>query len=115
MRAIRLRIANSLHDRQVAGLPETVQVLECWVQAHAVIQLENLAGLDPERRPALVIHIVGVRDNGVQSVIAAAELEHDQNGRIAPGLGGPGRLPPQARGGRADCKDPGRLIDELTS
>jgi hypothetical protein len=64
------------------------------VQAHAVIQLENLARLDPESRPALVIDIVGVRDDGVQSVIAAAELEDDQDGRIASGLGGPGRLPP---------------------
>ncbi len=112
MRAVRVWIADALHDRQVAGLPEPVQILECRVQAHVVIQLENLAGLDPERWPALVVHIVGVRDDGVQSVIAAAELEHDQDGRIAPGLGGPGRLPPQARSGRADREDPGRLIHE---
>ena len=75
-----------------------------------VIQLENLAGLDPECWPALVIHIVGVRDDGVQSVSAAAELENDQDGRIAAGPGSPGRLPPQARSGRAEREETGRLI-----
>ena len=28
MRAIRVRIANTLHDRESTGLPETVQILE---------------------------------------------------------------------------------------
>ena len=85
------------------------------MQAHAVVQLENLAGLDPERWPALVVDIIGVRDDGVQPVIAAVKLENDQDGRIASGLGGPGRLPPQARGRRAQREDPGRLIEKVAT
>ena len=71
------------------------------MHAHAVVQFQNLGRFDPERGPTFVIDVVVVRNDGIQTVITAIELEHDQDRRIATGLRGRGRLPPQSRSRRA--------------
>ena len=109
MRPVRVRIADTLHDRQVAVLPEPVQVLERGVQADPVVQLEDFPRLDPECRPALVVHVVGVRNDGIQSVIAAGQLDARPGSRH-PGAAPPPR-PPAARGGERLC--PARAVHRI--
>ncbi len=58
VRTVGVGITDPLNDRQVARLPEGVQILERGVQADVVVELEDLVGLDAQGRAALVIDVV---------------------------------------------------------
>ena len=47
---------------------------------------KRLAFLEPQSRPGLVIQVVAVRNDGVQSVVSAAHFEDDED-RVLAGIG----------------------------
>ncbi len=92
MRALRVGIADALHDRQLALLPQRPQALHAGVQADVVVQADDdVFGL-AQSGPGLMVEIVGVGNDGVDAVIAAAHLQHNQDVVLARrgGLRGPG-------------------------
>src|SRR5581483_9150822 len=66
-----------------------------------------------ERRPELGVLRVGERDDGVQAVVAAGELDDDEDGVFRPRLaglaGGPGGAAEERRHGGAEGDEAGRL------
>ena len=44
-----------------------------------IVELAQLVGLDADLRPRAIVRIVGVGHDGIQSVVAAGQLEDDQN------------------------------------
>ena len=65
----------------MALLEESLQPLHRWMQAHLVgaIEPEGPGLRDRQGRTAAVIEVVFKGDDGVESIIAAAELDHDQS------------------------------------
>jgi hypothetical protein len=67
------------------------------VQAHAVVDLLDLRGRDRQLRSVPAVLVVAVLYDRVQPIVAAVELDHDQDavlrGRpiIAQGAGGSGQ------------------------
>ena len=88
----RVRVADALHDRQLPLLPHRPEALHAGVQADVVVQADDhVLGL-AERGPGLVVQVVGVGNDGVEAVVAAGHLQHDQDVVLARRgrLGGPG-------------------------
>ena len=56
------------------------------MQADRVVDLLDLRLLDAERRPELVVALVGKGDHRVQPVVAAGHLNDDEH-RVLAGLG----------------------------
>jgi hypothetical protein len=91
-----------MHHCQISRFPERAQFLHRRVQPDAVIQPEDLLRLDPERRPVPVIDVVGVRDHGVEAIVAAAQFDDHEDRQVGAGLGGHRRPLPQPRQGNAE-------------
>ena len=67
------------HDRQAAVLEQLVQFDHLGMQADAVVQPQHLLGVDAQTRANLEIGVVGVGDQGVKAVVAAGQLDDDQD------------------------------------
>ncbi|NKA71379.1 hypothetical protein GO283_01060 [Ralstonia solanacearum] len=78
MRQIGLRIRHPLHHRELARLPQRHQRLQGRMQAIAIVELQHLLALDGDARAQRVVLRAGIRDHGVEPVIAALELDQDQ-------------------------------------
>ena len=92
VRTLRVRVADALHDRQLSFLPHRPEAPHAGVEADVVVQADDhVLGL-AQRGPGLVVQVVGVGNDGVEAVIAAGHLEHDQDVVLARrgGLRGPG-------------------------
>jgi len=50
------------------------------MQSHLVVQLNDLIFFDTDGRPHLVVQLVRVGNNRIQSVVSAAKLTDDQHG-----------------------------------
>ena len=79
MREGRLRVAATVHDGHLAVLVQPLESRHSRVEAVAFIDLAQFLGPDPDFRPMPVIGVVRVRHERVQSVVAARQLEHDQD------------------------------------
>jgi hypothetical protein len=86
--------------------------LERGVQPDMVVDLPHLGGGDLELGPPLAILVVPIRDDRIQAVVAAVELDHDQDpalrrGRsiLSEGARGAGQ---EHRDRRATGQEPGR-------
>ena len=78
MRSARVRVADALDDGQLVLVVQRLERLQVGVEADLIVQVEHLVGGDPDLGSKLVIQPVAVGDDGVQAVVAAAELDHDQ-------------------------------------
>ena len=80
MAAVGAGVADALDDSEMAFLVECLQALHRGMQAHLAGALEpERPGLrDRQGRAAAVIAVVFKRNDGVEAIIAAGELEHDQ-------------------------------------
>ena len=61
------------------------------MQAGALVELEHLVARDADPRPQRVVLAVGVRHDRVQAVVAALELDEDEQVAVA------GRVPRRRR------------------
>ncbi|MFO0926247.1 MAG: hypothetical protein U0736_04300 [Gemmataceae bacterium] len=85
------RVAHPLHHRQQPVAVQPVKRRHARMEAEAVLQLQHLAGAQPQRRPAAGIGVVLVRHHRVQPVVAAGQLNDDEDG-VAAAVGRRGGL-----------------------
>jgi hypothetical protein len=78
MRQVRICVTEALQYRQFARLPQRQQRLQRGMQSMALAQRQHLAGGDGDARPQRVIVRVGVGHHGIEPVVAALELDQDQ-------------------------------------
>ena len=107
MRAIRVRVADVLDDGHLARIEFGLERCQAWVQAEMIVQLDDLPGAEAEGRARLEIEIVAKRDDGVQAVVPAAQLDDDEDVRIRLRAGrarGPGDKRRDVRAGRDEAE-----------
>ena len=72
-------VAAAVDDRQQAVLVEPLEPDHRRMEAEAVGGLDDLALGDSQLRPSAVVRRVAVRHDGVQAVVAARQLDDDEN------------------------------------
>ena len=83
MRERRLVVAHALHDGDLAVIEQLLHAAHRLVPAELRVDLQQVAFLDADGRPMLVVHRVAVRHDRVQSVVAAEPLEdHEDLARL---------------------------------
>ena len=83
-----VRIADALHDRQVAFLVQSIEGLHFRMEAQQRIDLVQPGGGQAKRRAIAAVSIVAVGNDRVQPIVAAGKLHHDQD-RVAGRRGSP--------------------------
>jgi hypothetical protein len=105
-------VAASVDDRHPPVLEQPFEADHRGVEAEVIVDLEDLAIRNTEMRPGAVVRGVPVGNDGVQAVVAARQLEHDENSfraffdaRALQRLGRQGgrRAAEEHRKGRADA------------
>src|SRR5688572_6599108 len=83
MRERRLVVAYALHDRDFALVVQLLHPAHRFVPAELGVDLQQIAFLDADGRPMLVVHRVAVRHYRVQSVVTAEPFEdHEDFARL---------------------------------
>ncbi len=72
-------VSDALHQRHLAGVEELLDAGHHRVEADLCSEREHLVSRDPDRRASLKVGRVGVRHDGVEPVVATAELKDDQH------------------------------------
>ena len=72
-------VAAAMDDRQQAVLVEPLEADHRRMEAEAVGGLDDLALGDSEFRPRAIVRGVAVRHDGVQAIVAARQLDDDEN------------------------------------
>ncbi len=85
MGTIRIRVADPLDDRQPPALEQVSRRPHRGVKADAVADFQKLLGREPKLAAVFRIGLVAERDDGVDAVIAAVELKHDEHSSVARG------------------------------
>lgn len=102
MAVVGLRIAHTANDREPLVCPKLRQAFACRVESQLVVEVKHVGGCVGEIRPCVVIGAVAVRDNRVDTVVAAVERDDDQDASPLgqrPFLRGPAELGPRDRDG----------------
>ncbi len=101
----RMIVADAVDDREMPILVEPLETGHGRLQSEVVVELAQLGRADAKLRPRAVVGVVGVRHDGVQPVICARQLDHDQNACHRPSAAGV-VAPSQRRGAPADRAEP---------
>src|SRR5262245_30892203 len=72
-------VAASMYDRQKAILVEPLEPHHRRVEPETVRNLDNLPLADSEIRPRPIVRRIAEGDDGVETVVATGELDHDEN------------------------------------
>ena len=72
-------VAAAVDDAEHAVLVQPLEADHRRMKAEAVGGLEHVALLDPELRPGAVVGRIAVRHDRVQPVVAAGQLDDDEN------------------------------------
>ena len=83
----RVRLADGMHQRELAGLPQRHQRCECPVQPEHLVQLDQLGRRDPDVGAVRRVVRVARRHDGGQPVEATAEADHDEHVAAIAGIG----------------------------
>src|SRR6185503_13813808 len=75
----RLRISDALDDRELAVVPELLRSAEVLVEPEVLRDRKRLIRLLRKLRPHVAVGLVGERDHGLEAVVTAGELDHDQD------------------------------------
>ncbi len=104
MGAIRPGVVDALNPGELSGLPGGHQGAECGVQADTIVQIEDAVRGDGQLWAQAGVVRIGVGDEGIESVVAAFELDQDEgSGVVRRGrellrtLGGSSTLKPAKR------------------
>ena len=98
--AVGVRHPDALRDEELAVRKSAGELSERGREAEDLVDPVDRRRRDPERRPRAVIAVVAVRDDRVQAVVAARELDEDEDGS-ALRRGSPPRARARPRGPRA--------------
>jgi len=79
--AVGVGVADPLHHRHVTGVVEALEGAEGGVEADQIVEGEHVALVDRDRRADLIVGGVAVGDDGVEGIVAAAELD-DESARL---------------------------------
>jgi hypothetical protein len=79
VRERRLVIADAVDDREMAVLVEPLHAGHVRLEAEMIVELAQLVGPDADLRTRPVIGVVAIGHHGVEPVIAAGELDDDQD------------------------------------
>ena len=74
-----LRVADALDDRDLALVVERLHALEVLVEAEVVRDRQRLVRGFTELRPQVAVGLVMQRDDRLQAVVAAGELDHHED------------------------------------
>jgi hypothetical protein len=80
---VRVRVRDLLDDVELALVPEALQVVQAVVQLEAAVQVvqrlavRQVAALELDVRPPLVVRRQVGRDHHVEAVVAAQHVDHD--------------------------------------
>ncbi len=85
MRAVRVWITNALNDGKFAAVVKFLEAFQRAVKTDLVGQSQNIVRLQADFRPGLMVKIIRVRHNGVDAVVTAGHLQHDENCRVLAG------------------------------
>src|SRR5579871_2131130 len=86
----RILVTAAVHDGELAIFVEAFEARHAAAEAEVVVDGAQLLTRHAEIRAVLVIGVVAVRDQSIEAVIAARELEHHQNFAIGASLRGQG-------------------------
>ena len=85
VRPVRVRITDALHHRELPGVVKIFEAGQRAMKTDLAVHAQNLLRGKPERRARLVIKIAGVGHDGVDAVVAAGHLQHDENRAVLAG------------------------------
>ena len=117
VRERRLRIARAVHDGELAVLPQALHAEHARVEAEVVVELQEFVFFDGDTRAQLVIGVVGVGHDGVQSIVTARHFKHHQDALVGRAVGGQ-RLLKNARHGaghQSATAEGGKTGEELAT
>ena len=80
MGAVRVGIANALHDGDVALIIHRLQRGAVRVPGEGIVDGQDFILLEADHRPGVVVDAGGIGDDGVHKVVAAAELHDNEDG-----------------------------------
>src|SRR5262249_4836952 len=80
MRARRIEIADAMHYGELALVPEALHRPEKRREAVVSVEPQYLVVTDSDRLPVIAVERIVVRDDRVEIVVAARELDNDQHG-----------------------------------
>jgi len=83
--AVGVGIADALDDGGVAIIVEFLEGGEVGVQADVAVDLEDILGIVAESGAGAVVMVIGVGNDGVEAIIAAGELDDDEDGGVFAG------------------------------
>ena len=95
--AVGRRIADAVDDGDLAGIIEIFDFRDGWIEAEMVVDGQHPVGGDADGGTAIVVTAVSIGNDGVEVVVAAGELDDDED-RIL-GSGGHGVATPWSGGG----------------
>ena len=105
MRAVGRRIADAVDDGHLAGVIQGLDLGQRRVKAELVVDMKDPVSGNPNGGPVVVVTAVGVGNDGVQVVVAAGELDDDEDGvfggRGHGNVGSAGRINARMVGGRS--------------
>jgi hypothetical protein len=84
------------------------------MQTDGVVELEDFGGFNLQLAAEAGVVFVGKRDDGVKAVVAAIELDHDQDPLVRLSRGREGRLRQKGRHQRREGNERG-LLKELAA
>jgi hypothetical protein len=91
-------VADPLDDGELAGVEPALQVRQLGVEPHTRADGQGIGGLDRDARPLGVVGRVAGRHDGVEAVVAAAQLDGDEHAVLrADGRGRAGQVGQPAR------------------
>ena len=87
------RIADAVDDGDLAGVIQSLDLRQRRIEAELVVDVQHLVGGYAHRGPVVMVASVGVGNDRVHVVIAAGELDDDEDGVF--GGGGHGSVAPR--------------------
>ena len=76
------RLFGVVRDEQLPGLQQLAEAPERWVQADVVVDLDQLVLRQPKGLAMLGVALVGEGDHRVDAIVAAVELQDDQDASV---------------------------------
>ena len=75
MRAVGVRVADAVDERDVALVPEILDRSERRIESELVVKIQHLVLRNVDEGPVVVVLPVAVRNDRIQGIVAARKLQ----------------------------------------